>query len=169
MNSKQEAIAGGAFLNYIGKAAETDVLAAIISNTKAFKKLLKDIPRKKRNHAYAAGKWTVRESIQHMIDAERVFAYRALRTGRMDNTPMPGFDENSWATAANKIHRKWKDLVNEWLTVRKGTEILFASLGHEELVFAGVASNQPINALALGFVIAGHTQHHIDIIKERYL
>jgi hypothetical protein len=82
---------------------------------------------------------------------------------------MPGFDENSWADAANKIHRKWKDLLREFDSVRNATEMLYESLGDEELLFAGMASNLQINALALGYVIAGHTQHHIDLIKERYL
>ena len=169
MSSKTDAIAAGNFLNYIGKAPDTDVVKAIRQNTKAFEKLLKDIPRKKRNHAYAEGKWTIKESLQHIIDAERVFAYRALRVARLDATPMPGFDENEWAAAANKINRKWNDLVEEFKTVRAATVALFESLGEPELLFAGVASNHPINALALGYVIAGHAQHHIGIIKERYL
>ncbi|MEO6314609.1 MAG: DinB family protein [Chitinophagaceae bacterium] len=169
MATKKDIIAAGPFLIYIAKAGDKDVLAAIRTNTKAFNKLLKQIPRKKRKHAYATGKWTIKELLQHMIDAERVFAYRVLRTARMDATPMPGFDENSWALAANRIDRKWGELVTEFKTVRAGTEMLFATLGKEELMFAGTASNYPINALALGYVIAGHVQHHIEIIKERYL
>ncbi|HTE11489.1 MAG TPA: DinB family protein [Chitinophagaceae bacterium] len=169
MPSKKDVVAAGPFLNYIDKAADKDVLKAIKGNTKAFRKVLKKIPSKKRDHAYAAGKWTIKESLQHIIDAERVFAYRALRVARLDATPMPGFDENTWAAAANKIPRKWDDLVKEFRAVRSSTEILFESLGDGELVFTGMASNLPINALGLGYVIAGHVQHHIEIIKERYL
>ena len=169
MCTKKDVIAAGFFLNYINKAADTDVLKSIRLNTKAFHKLLKDIPAKKRKHAYAEGKWTIKESLQHIIDAERVFACRALRTARQDATPMPGFDENNWAIAANKTNRKWNGLVKEFTTVRASTEMFFEDLGKEELLFEGMASNQPINALALGYIIAGHAQHHIDIIKERYL
>ncbi|MEO5593192.1 MAG: DinB family protein [Chitinophagaceae bacterium] len=169
MASKKDVIAAGNFLNYINKASDKDVVKSIKDNTKAFKKVLKKIPSKKRKHAYAAGKWTIKESLQHIIDAERVFAYRALRVARLDATPMPGFDENTWAVAANKIHRKWSGLVKEFTTVRAATEMLFESLGEEELLFPGMASNHPINALALGYVIAGHVQHHIDIFNERYL
>lgn len=169
MLTKKDAIAAGGFLTYIGKAPDKNVQAAIRSNTKAFKKFLKHIPAKKRKQAYAEGKWTIKELLQHIIDAERVFAYRALRTGRLDATPLPGFDENQWAVAANKTDRKWNDLVKEFETVRASSEWLFDSLGETELLFAGTASNFPINALALGYVIAGHTQHHMDIIKERYL
>jgi len=169
MPSKKDAIAAGPFLNYISKATDTDVVTSIRHNTKAFQKLLKNIPPKKRKHAYAEGKWTIKEMLQHIIDAERVFAYRALRTARLDATPMPGFDENNWAMAANKINRKWNGLVKEFAVVRASTEMLFENLGNEELLFAGMASNLPINALALGYVIAGHAQHHIELIKERYL
>ena len=169
MASKKDVIAAGNFLKYINKASDKDVVKSIKENTKAFKKVLKNIPSKKRSHAYAAGKWTIKESLQHLIDAERVFAYRALRVARLDATPMPGFDEATWAVAANKIHRKWSGLVKEFTTVRATTEMLFESLGEEELLFTGMASNHPINALALGYVIAGHTQHHIDIFNERYL
>ena len=169
MCTKKDIIAAGPFLNYINKAADKEVVKSIRDNTKAFKKLLKTIPPKKRKYAYAEGKWTVKEVLQHIIDAERVFAYRALRVARLDATPMPGFDENNWAVAANKINRKWNDLAEEFTAVRASTEILFRTLGKEELMFAGMASNLPINALALGYVIAGHTQHHIELIKERYL
>ena len=169
MLSKKDIIASGPFLNYIGKAPDKEVLKSIQKNTKEFKKLLKKIPSKKRDYAYAAGKWTIKESLQHIIDAERVFSYRALRTARLDATPMPGFDENTWAAAANQIDRKWSDLVEEFASLRAATESLFGSLGDRELVFQGLASNTPINALALGYVIAGHTQHHMDIFRERYL
>lgn len=169
MLSKKDAVAAGGFLTYIAKAPEKEVTAAIRSNTKAFVKFLDAIPSKKRKYAYAAGKWTIRELLQHIIDAERVFTYRALRTARLDATPMPGFDENNWAAAANKNSRKWDSLVKEFTALRASTELLFDSLNDEELLFTGTASNIPINALALGYVIAGHTSHHMDIIRERYL
>jgi len=169
MLSKKDIIAEGPFVNYINKASDKDVVTALRKNTRAFTKLLSSIPRKKRNYAYAPGKWTIKESLQHMIDAERVFAYRALRMARLDATPLPGFDENNWALSANQLDRKWKDLVHEFLLVRASTEILFASLGDKELAFEGMASNLRMNALALGYVIAGHTEHHIQLFKERYL
>ena len=169
MCTKTDIVAEGPFLHYIAKAADGKVTHALRHNTKAFQKLLKHLPAKKRRYAYADGKWTIKELVQHMIDAERVFAYRALRIARQDATPMPGFDENNWATAANKTDRKWNDLVEEWKAVRTSTQLLFDALGRDELLFTGMASNLRLNALALGYIIAGHTQHHIALIKERYL
>ncbi len=169
MALKKDAIAAGNFQNYISKADDVEVNKSIRNNTKAFKKLLKEIPRKKINYAYAEGKWTIKELLQHIIDAERVFAYRALTMARQDATPLPGFDENNWAVAANKIERKWSDLEEEFKAVRYSTELLFESLTDAELLFTGTASNHPINTVALGYVIAGHARHHMDIINERYL
>jgi uncharacterized damage-inducible protein DinB len=169
MLSKKDAIAAGGFLTYIAKAPDKKVTTSIGSNTKAFKKFLKKIPAKKHHYAYAEGKWTIAELLLHMIDAERVFAYRALRLARLDATPMPGFDENQWAASANQTRRRWKNLEEEFFAVRQSTELLFEQLSEKELLFTGTASNHPVNALAMGYVIAGHVQHHMDIIKERYL
>jgi uncharacterized damage-inducible protein DinB len=169
MATKKDTIVSGNFQRYIDKADDTEVYKSIRNNTKAFKKMLKDMPRKKINYAYAEGKWTIKELLQHIIDAERVFAYRALTMARQDATPLPGFDENNWAAAANKIERKWSDLEEEFKAVRESTELLFGSFTDAELLFAGTASNHSINTAALGYVIAGHCKHHMDIINERYL
>src|SRR4051812_8308056 len=169
MPTKQEAIAAESFQTYISKADDTDVTKAIRRNTKEFRKLLASIPAKKRQHAYAPGKWTIQEILQHIIDAERVFVYRALTFSRRDVSQLPGFDENTWAVHANSTKRKWKDLVEEFSVVRAGTQLFFDSLSDEDLLFKGMANNNPSNALAMGYVAAGHVKHHLLIIKERYL
>jgi hypothetical protein len=169
MPSKNDTIAAHFYTNYINNAPDADVLKSIKKNTKAFRKFLKDIPTKKRNYAYADGKWTIQELLQHIIDGERVFAYRALTIARKDKTPLPPFDENIWAASANEISRSWEDMVEEFKTVRKSTELLFASFRDEDLLVTGTASSNPINTLALGYIIAGHVQHHMNIIKDRYL
>lgn len=169
MPTRQDAVAAPSFQVYISKADDTDVVKALRRNTKEFRKLLESIPAKKRQYAYAEGKWTIQEVLQHIIDAERVFVYRALTFARRDATLLPGFDENSWAANANNTKRKWKDLVEEFITVRAGTELFFESLRDEDLLFSGTANNHPANALALGYVAAGHVKHHLLLIKERYL
>jgi hypothetical protein len=129
MLSKKEAVAAGNFQQYLNKASDTELNKAIRRNGKEFRKFLDEIPAKKRTFSYGSGKWTLTELLQHIIDAERVFAYRALRFARKDTTPLPGFDENAWAVNANKIMRNWDDLVKEFRAVRKSTEFLFNSLG----------------------------------------
>jgi hypothetical protein len=169
MVTKKDCVAAEFYYTYINLVKEDDVVKAIRKNGTQIKKFLKTIPRKKIDHAYADGKWTVKEILQHLIDAERVFTYRALTFARKDATPLPGFDENAWATNAKVTNRKWKDLVEEFKSLRKSTQELFGSFDDEQLLAAGTASNNAINPLALGFICAGHTAHHMKVIRERYL
>ena len=169
MLTKKDAIAAEYYHRYINNVKENDVIKALKKNTKDFKKFLDKIPKKKIDYSYAEGKWTIRQLLQHMIDCERVFAYRSLSFSRKDPAPLPGFEEKDWAANAPVAKRKWSDLVKEFNAVRKSTEYLFASLNKEQLLATGVASNNAINPLALGFICTGHTIHHMNIIKERYL
>jgi DinB superfamily len=166
----RSAIVASDFNNaYIQLTKEEEIGKALEKNTQQFRKLLKKIPKKKIDYAYAEGKWTIREMLQHIIDAERVFAYRALRAARRDSTPLPGFDENSWAAHAGVANRKWEDLVEEFKVLRRSTELLFATFSDEQLTFVGEASGSQFNALAMGFLIPGHVAHHMRILKEKYL
>jgi uncharacterized damage-inducible protein DinB len=155
--------------NYINQVKENDLAEALEKNAKSFNKLLKEIPNKKRDHRYAEGKWSIKEVLQHVIDTERVFAYRALCFARKDATPLPSFDENTYAEHSKASNRKWKDLVKEFNAVRESTLILINSFDDEQLETAGTASGKSNYVLALGFIIAGHTEHHARILKERYL
>jgi glycerophosphoryl diester phosphodiesterase len=107
--------------------------------------------------------------LQHIIDAERVFAYRALCFARKDTTPLPGFDENIFADHSKAEQRKWKELVKEFRAVRESTELLFSSFDEDQLEAAGMASGKSVYVMGIGFIIAGHTNHHMKVIKERYL
>lgn len=166
---RSETKAPGHFQNYVNKAKEEDLIRAIGQNTKRFKKFLKDIPRKKIDFAYAEGKWTIKQLLQHIIDAERVFVLRALWFARKDASAQPGFDENVWGASMDVSSRKWKEMVAEFSDLRASTEKFFASLSEEELLREGISNTSPITPAALGFVVAGHIEHHMDIIKERYL
>ena len=157
------------FKTYINAIHENDLREALINNTRRFRKLLKKIPRKKIDYAYAEGKWTIRELLQHIIDSERVFVYRALTFSRRDTVQLPGFDENAWAGTAKASQRKWRDLVNEFSALRAATELFFTSLNEEQLLQSGNANNNLISVAGLGFVTAGHVAHHMRIIRERYL
>ncbi len=120
-------------------------------------------------HAYAAGKWTINQILQHLIDVERIFAYRALRFARNDKTELHGFDEDSFAAAANTSQRDFQSLKAELIAVRQSSILLFKSFDDEILARIGVANKVDISVLAIGFAIIGHQNHHITVIKERYL
>jgi hypothetical protein len=169
MAEKIDALAAEFYQGYISQAPDEDVSKAIEKNSRNFRKLMKKIPRKKIDYAYAEGKWTIRELVQHIIDAERVFSYRATSIARKDPTPLPSFDENIWAANAHAKDRSWKELIGEFRSLRASNEILFSALSEEQLRSIGTASNKQINVLALGYIIAGHVEHHLGIIKERYL
>jgi len=120
-------------------------------------------------YRYAPEKWSIKEMVQHLIDTERVFAYRALRIGRNDKTPMAGFDQDPYVEAGNADQRSARSLLDEWSIVRGATVALYDSFGSVELERVGVASDSEISVLALGYMILGHQLHHMDIINERYM
>ncbi|HET6255987.1 MAG TPA: DinB family protein [Puia sp.] len=169
MIPKSEIIPAETYQGYLDLVRENDFRQAIGKNTRQFRKLLESIPRKKHDYAYAEGKWTLREVLQHIIDCERVFDYRALWFARMDATPLPSFDEIAWGKTSGGANRRWKDLVEEFKLVRESTEYLFDSFSDEQLRFVGQANGRPLNAFTIAYLVPGHVAHHITIIRERYL
>jgi len=166
---KPEIIAAEYFFRYINLVKEENINKALKKNTKQFLKLLNNIPKKKVSYAYAEGKWTIKQLLQHVIDAERVFAIRALWFARKDPNGQPGFNENIWAENAFVEDRKWSEMVNEFMYLRESTILLFKSLTAENLINSGLSSNNPTNAAAMGYVAVGHVIHHMKILEERYL
>ena len=134
-----------------------------------FIKFVQNIPMDKFDYRYAEGKWTIKDIIQHIIDAERIFAYRALRISRKDMTPLPGFEENSYVDNTNANARNIQGLLTEMATVRESTLLLFKSFTQEQLQLIGIASDNAISVRAIGFIIIGHQKHHQRVFKERYL
>lgn len=169
MVSRQSVIVPEYNNGYINAVKEDNLQEALTKNTRQFRKLLKNMPHKKINYAYAEGKWTIKEMLQHIIDAERVFVYRALSFARKDASPLPGFDENTWAITSKAPKRSWNNLLDEFKSLRAATEHFFASLDDEQLQNTGLANNNTISVAGIGFVCAGHVAHHINIINERYL
>jgi len=120
------------------------------------------------NKVYEIGKWTVKDILQHLIDCERVFCYRALRIARNDKTPLPGFDENEYIPEAKTERRTIDELLIELGSVRRTGILLFNSFDNEMLLRTGMCSGKNISVLAIGFTIAGHMLHHVNVIKEKY-
>ena len=123
----------------------------------------------KFDYSYAEGKWTIKEIIQHIIDTERIFAYRALRISRNDKTPLPGFDENDYVDNTNAKRRGIQDLLSEFSAVRHSNLLMYKSFSDEQLRRIGIASNNEVSVRALGFLILGHLKHHQKVFQERYL
>ena len=169
MLSRKDIIAPDYVRNYVSLTKDDDVVLSLEKNTRAFSKFLNKIPRSKFDYAYAEGKWTIREMLQHIIDTERVFSYRAVSFARRDSTPLPGFEESQWAANADAAGRKWKDLRREFEALRDSNKYLIGSLTDQQLLLTGKASGNDLNVLAIGFLFAGHVEHHMKIISERYL
>lgn len=157
------------FTNYINLVNENNLLDALAHQQPVYVEFFDSIPAEKADDAYAPGKWTLKELLQHMIDTERIFAYRALCIARKETQSLPSFNENEYVEASGANKRVWTEMLSELQLVRKTTEILFRSFGNEELEYTGLSSNKPVTVSALGFIMVGHVYHHINIIKERYL
>ena len=159
-----------ALAGYIAHIAEEeDLFEVLTSQLQELPRLLGSVPSSREEHRYAPGKWSIREIVGHLSDSERVFAYRALRFARGDESPLQGFDENAYVPELKAESRRLADLTAEWTDVRRATLSLFRHLPAEAWQRGGVASGKPVSVRALGFIIAGHTRHHVGVLEERYL
>lgn len=156
------------FDRYINKVPDLHARAALSSHGIPIIEQHRDRWTTLGDQTYAPGKWTINEVLQHIIDTERVFAYRALRIGRGDESPMPGFDQEVFNNHTDASSRKIQDLLKELITVRQSSIWLFESMDDEALLRQGVASDLTMNPLALAFMITGHLIHHVEILEERY-
>ncbi len=157
------------YKNYVKQIDEPDMLQALRISGHRMLELVHAIPDSKADFAYAQGKWTVRELLCHIMDAERIFCYRALRFGRNDKTPLSGFEENDYAPEANAAGRSLQKIASEMSHLRASTIDLFESFTPEMLTRKGTANKNELSVVAIGFIIPGHETHHRKILQERYL
>jgi uncharacterized damage-inducible protein DinB len=148
---------------------DTSILESLMSSQKEFESLLRNIPKEKHNFSYAEGKWTLKEVIQHIIDTERIFCYRALCFARNDKTSLPGYDQDVFVDNDNANDRNYYDLLDEMEVLRKSTIHLYKSFSEKALLRIGVASDEKMSVRALGYLFSGHQIHHLNVVKERYL
>ena len=157
------------YLKYIALVPDGDIIETLARNADETLALLRHQPAGLADHAYAEGKWSVKELIGHVCDAERIFAYRLLRIARADATPLEGFDENAYVPAGQFADRTLESLLEEFAAVRAATIALIAGLPDEAWSYSGVANGSPVSARALAFILAGHEIHHRGILVDRYL
>ncbi|MCU7552171.1 DinB family protein [Chitinophagaceae bacterium LB-8] len=154
---------------YVQLVTEDNLQTAFKNYSQEIISLLKGIPAEKWDYRYAEGKWSIKELIQHVIDAERIFCYRALTFARKDEKVLPGFDENHYAEVSKADRRTPQDLIEELEAVQNSSARLFASFDEEQLQAEGSANNKNIYVEGIGFVIIGHCRHHKKVLLERYL
>jgi hypothetical protein len=157
------------YQNYIRQVEKDDLREAFAIYPPAFTAFLQDIPEEKWSHRYAEAKWTIAELVLHIIDAERIFAYRALRIARKDQTPLPGFEENDYVVHSKASSRTKDSLINELEAVQLSSRLLFESFDEEQLECSGTVNGGSTYVRGIGFILLGHSVHHQNIIKQRYL
>ena len=159
----------GYFDNYIQKAPHQDLMEGLKESSEEFLNFIDKISDSQLDFRYQPDKWNIREIVQHIIDCERVFSYRALTFARGDKTPLPGFEENDYARESNSSSRDITDLMIEFKAVRKATIELYKSFDESMIDARGIANNRELSVRAIGFIMIGHVLHHQEIIIERYL
>jgi len=160
---------GSFYKTYINSCGEMELLKELKENLIEVSSFLSEISSDKGNYRYKPGKWTIKELIQHLIDAERIFAYRALRFARNDKTELKGYDHNNYVPESNAGKRDFSELIEEFKSVRLSSIYLFKSFTEDMLLNSGIASSSLISVRAMGFIMVGHCKHHLNVIKERYL
>jgi len=157
------------YSTYVDKVPDGDILAILAESVEATLALLGTCPEDRELYRYAPGKWSIRELVGHVIDAERLYAYRALHFARADPSPLPGMDSRVWAERSNAGDRPLASLAEELASVRAATVSLWASFDAVTWTAAGVASGRRFTVRSLAYVIAGHDIHHRCVLADRYL
>lgn len=155
--------------SYVGHVPDGDIVQTLRAQVGETMELIRSLSDAMGAHAYAPGKWTIRQVLGHMADTERIMAYRALRVARGDTTPLAGFDENAFVANASFDARPMHELAEDLAIVRTSTVALFAPMSDAELARTGSANGSPVTARALAWIIAGHERHHLTTLRERYL
>jgi uncharacterized damage-inducible protein DinB len=157
------------YQGYVNHVKDLDMMDAIRQSGELTIPLIQSIPEEMGSYRYAEGKWSIKELLCHMMDAERIFCYRALRFSRNDKTPLSGFEENDYAPEANAHARTVIQLADEMHRLRAATLDLFSSFTPAMLARTGTANNTEVSVLTIGYIVAGHESHHRNMLLERYL
>ncbi len=155
--------------NYVALVPSGDFLEILQDQRRELVGLLSELSEEQAQFRYAAGKWSIKEVLGHVTDAERIFGYRLLRIARGDQTPLASFEQDGYVKNANFSERKLEDLLHEFSTVRESSICLIRSLDDAAWLRRGTASQKEVSVLALAFIIAGHERHHRVILEKHYL
>ena len=154
---------------YVSLIEDHAVMPVLDAQAGDIRGMFSGVPEERGAFAYAEGKWTIKELLSHLIDGERIFAYRILRISRGDKTPIEGFEQDDYIETSNANNRSFADLLDEFDHERRANLLLVKNLTDEASHRMGTASNNPVSVRALVYIMAGHVTHHINILQERYL
>lgn len=154
--------------HYVQLVKDKDIVPYLHAQREVFVHLLNSLPAEKGDYAYAPGKWTIKQMLQHIIDTERVFAFRLLAVSRGEQQNLPGFEQDDYLDATDPHARTLGDMRREFETVRDATLSLVDSITQAQADRTGSVSNHPLAARAMPFIIAGHLDHHLGVLHERY-
>ena len=157
------------YKSYVSLVDNQSLITALTSSKERCLKLFKTIDEKQGAYAYDSEKWSIKELIQHVIDSERVFSYRALTFARNDKTELPGFEQDDWVVTSKANNRTLENLVAQYKQISTSTLLMFKSFDTEMLNRVGTASGVQFNVANLGFIIAGHETHHANVLNKHYL
>jgi|ERR1043166_979642 hypothetical protein len=157
------------FNNYVALVDGNGAIAALNSQSSELRSMLAEMPEEKGTFAYADGKWTIKELLSHLIDGERIFSYRVLRISRGDETPLEGFEQDGYIENSNANNRSFADLLDEFDLQRRSNLLMVNNISDEGSKRIGTSNGNPVSVRALVYVMAGHTRHHLNVLRERYL
>ena len=154
---------GAYYEKYINLVAGSDIIQSLETSTSDFLQFLQTLPANKWDYSYKWGKWTIKETLLHLMDTERIFAYRALRIARKDTTPLPGFEQDDYVPSSEAASRSPESIIEEYKAVRTMTIQLFKNLPATAYEQIGTASENPLSPLGVAYIIVGHQQHHWNL------
>jgi len=157
------------YAHYVSLVADRDIIDTLASQPTRLRDLFTAIPEENGGFRYAEGKWSMKEVLGHLIDGERMFAYRLFRISRGDETPIEGFEQDGYIENAHTDDRSFSDLLEEFSLLRRANMMLFNNLKDDAWMRVGTANNAKVSVRALFYIMAGHIEHHLGVLKEKYL
>jgi hypothetical protein len=157
------------YQQYIDNVTEEDVVAALDAQAHETAAILGGLSDEQASYRYAPDKWSIKQLVGHVIDGERVFAYRALSIARGETAPLPGFDQDPYVANGGADERSISDLAGELAAVRRANVMMFRAFSEEAWRRMGTASDNPVSVRALVYGILGHERHHLRVLREKYL
>jgi hypothetical protein len=157
------------YAGYVSLVTESEIMPVLAAQPGELRALFSNVPEDRGSFAYETGKWTIKQLLGHLNDAERIFAYRALRISRADETPIEGFEQHGYIENAHSNDRTISDLIGEFDHLRQANLLMFGNVRGDGWLRFGTANQTRISVRALAFIMAGHIRHHARILQERYL